>query len=110
MDILVELPTVTLSNFKKVNNVSDITKNHRLFYELGFNKTIRKWRDKDGNICTDSVFIRTGKFKEIENIDLFIKTDKRLSDKEFIEHHNFVIAPITSVNSDVTKELNKLIK
>lgn len=64
-------------NAEKINSLSDIKKHHRLFYELGHYEG-KKW-------------IREGVFKEIYDVENFIKIDKRMSKKEFIEHHNFVI-------------------
>jgi hypothetical protein len=82
---------VKISGARKINSLSDISDNSRLFYELGHYVVLRRYTDKEGNICEDRKWIREGIFKEIDNVVDFIKTDKRMSEKEFIEHHNFVV-------------------
>lgn len=82
MEIKVKLEPIKIESAKKINSLSDITDNSRLFYELGH---------YEGNICEDKEWIKEGIFKEIDNVKNFIKIDKRMSEKEFIEHHNFVV-------------------
>jgi len=82
---------VKIQGAKKVNSLSDITDKSRLFYELGHYKVLRIYKDKCGNICEDKKWIGEGVFKEINNVSNFLKTDKRMEEKEFIEHHNFVV-------------------
>jgi len=88
MEIIVE-QRIKIENVKKVNSLSDITDNSRLFYELGHYIVLRKY--KDGNIVEDKEWIREGIFKEIYNVKDFLTIDKRLLEKEFIKHHNFVV-------------------
>jgi hypothetical protein len=80
-----------LDGAKKVTSLSDITENCRLFYELGHYKVLRLYTNRDGLLCEELKWVREGVFKEIENIKEFIEMDKKLSEKEYIEHHNFVI-------------------
>ena len=70
---------VKIKGARKVNSLSDISCNSRLFYELGHYIVLRRYIDKEGI------------FKEIDNVTDFLKTDTRMSKKEFIEHHNFVV-------------------
>lgn len=82
---------VKIKGARKVNSLSDISCNSRLFYELGHYIVLRRYIDKEGNICEDKKWIKEGIFKEIDNVTDFLKTDTRMSKKEFIEHHNFVV-------------------
>ena len=91
MEIIVTQRPIKIEGAKKVNSLSDITNNSRLFYELGHYVVLRKYIDKDGNIHEDKRWIGEGVFKEINNVKDFLTTDKRLANKEFIEHHNFVV-------------------
>jgi hypothetical protein len=91
MEIIVEQRPIKIEGVKKVNSLSDITNNSRLFYELGHYVVLRKYRDKDGSIVEDKKWIREGVFKEIDNVKYFLTTEKGLTEKEFIEHHNFVV-------------------
>lgn len=91
MEIIVEQKPIKINGVKKVNSLSDITSNSRLFYELGHQVVLSKYTDKDGNIVENVRWVREGIFKGIENVEDFIKIDKRLTEKEFIDHHNFVI-------------------
>lgn len=91
MEIIVEQRPIKIEGAKKVNSLSDITNNSRLFYELGHYVVLGKYKDKDGNIVEDKKWIRKGVFKEIDDVKDFLTTDERLAEKEFIEHHNFVV-------------------
>ena len=91
MEITVKLEPLKFKGAKKINSLNEITKNSRLFYELGNYIVLGKREDSKGNIYEDKRWLRSGIFKEINNVENFIKTDKRMSEKEFIEHHNFVI-------------------
>ncbi len=91
MEIIVEQNQIKIKGAKKVKSLKDITNKSRLFYELGHYKTLKKYKDKNGNIVEDKKWIREGIFKEIDNVKDFIKTDERLKEKEYIKHHNFVI-------------------
>ncbi len=82
---------VKITGAKKVNSLSDISDNSRLFYELGHYRVLRKYLDKDGDVVEEKEWVRTEIFKEIENVKSFLETDKRMSDREYIEHHNFVV-------------------
>lgn len=82
---------VKIKGARKINSLSDISDNSRLFYELGHYVVLRKYTDREGNIYEDKKWIREGIFKEIDNVKNFLKTDKRMFEKEFIEHHNFVV-------------------
>lgn len=61
----------------KVLSKKDIVKGCRLFYEIVYSSG----RDRRG----------TGEFKEIVDVEEFLKSDTRLEDTEYIRHHNFHI-------------------
>jgi hypothetical protein len=86
-----QIAKVKIKNAKKLKSLRDISKNSRLFYERGHYIVLRKYIDSDGYIVEDKEWIREGVFIEIKDVDDFIKTDDRLTDKEYIKHHNFVV-------------------
>ena len=88
MEIIVQ---AKIKGVKKVKNISDITENSRLFYEIGY------YVDED-----NTNWVRGVIFKEIQNIKSFIKEDYRLLNKEFIEHHNFVVIDKEKVRYETT--------
>lgn len=76
-------------NFKKYA-IGDILNNgDRLFYELGYKR--------NSDLGYGDNWVRTGRFKEIENPIEYIKKDNRMEMLEFVEHHNFMI--LTKGNS-----------
>jgi hypothetical protein len=70
-----------MSPMRDINQVSD---GDRLFYEIG-----HKIRMMD--MSYENNWVREGRFKEIDNVNDFIETDKLLTELEYLEHHNFVI-------------------
>ena len=90
MDITVK-KFENLSGAKKVTDKNQITKNVRLFYELGHYKVLERTLDGNGDIIENKKWITENIFKEIDDVDEFLKTGTRLDDPEFLEHHNFVI-------------------
>lgn len=72
---------IELTGAVKLNSISDIKPTSRLFYELGYYTSIYPPR----------VWVRTGVFREIHDVMDFINREPRLADKDFIEHHNYVI-------------------
>lgn len=62
------------------------------FYELGSYVTLKRYKDENGNLCEDREWVIEGIFKEIDNVNEFLKRNKRMLEKEYIKHHNFVIA------------------
>lgn len=79
MEITVE-HTYTIEA-EKVTSPSQITKEVRLFYELG----------KYNGVQVEDNWQRSGVFKEIDDVSRFIENDPRLQDIDFITHHNFHI-------------------
>ena len=75
--------TGILLNMIPLLDVNQFTDGDRLFYELGYK---RHMHDEYGDN-----WIRTGKFKEIEEPLNFIASDKRFNDIEYLKHHNFMI-------------------
>ena len=73
-----------LKNMVKLQNVNQISEGDRLFYELGY-KINSKVDSYENN------WIKSGQFKEIDNVQEYILKDKMLLNKEYIEHHNFMI-------------------
>lgn len=76
---------------EKINSVADIKDGDRLFYELNFNKNERQYEGADGHTISANKPLKNVIFKEIEDVENFIKEDKRLSDPAYITHHNFVL-------------------
>ena len=62
----------------KMTNKNQFEDGDRLFYELGYYKDDYNW-------------VRTGRFKEVENPNEFMKKDFYVSDLAYLEHHNFMI-------------------
>lgn len=90
MEIIVKVDPIKIEGAKKVNSLSDITDNSRLFYELGHSKILKTYIDREGVICNDTEWIREGIFIEVRDVKKFIK-DERMLEKKYIEHHNFRI-------------------
>ena len=67
----------SISNVQKLSNRGEINADTELYYELG------RYRGSE--------WIRSGKYKKIENPVRFRDTDARLDDSAFREHHGFVI-------------------
>lgn len=69
-----------LKNAVQLNSKEEVQPTDRVFYELGYyiDRKLKNW-------------IRTGEFKEIENVAEFLEKDKHLDDIEYIRHHNFMI-------------------
>lgn len=87
MEIILYQSHQTIDNARKVTSISDIKDNVRLFYEMGYYPT-------KNDVIKHTNFTRTGVFKEILDVKSFIEGDERLSDVEYINHHNFVIVDI----------------
>jgi hypothetical protein len=90
MRITVKQKPITIKGVKKVNSLSDIVNCSRLFYELGGYTTLGWYKNIDGSIVENKRWNRDNVFVEIDDVKEFIKNNKRLTDKEYIEHHNFV--------------------
>jgi hypothetical protein len=74
---------------RKVNSITDIKKNDRLAYELGYYK---EGGDKTINYHQPEYWTPTGVFKEIGNVEEFLSREKdRLKDERYLKHHNFVV-------------------
>lgn len=67
-----------------MRNIEIIEEGDRLFYELGYKRNLL-------DISYGDNWIRTGKFKEIDNVNEFIMNDKLIHNKEYLEHHNFMV-------------------
>jgi hypothetical protein len=76
-----QMITPILPTMRKVNDISEVSYDDLLFYELGHYS----------NLYSNRVWIREGQFQQIENVEEFIKKDKRLLEKEFLDHHNFMV-------------------
>jgi hypothetical protein len=76
--------TSILPNMVIMRNINTILETDKLFYELGYKRNVNASHYGDN-------WIRTGNFKEIKNVKEFLENDKRLSDLEYLEHHNFMI-------------------
>lgn len=76
--------TGILPNMIPMIDIKQISKGDRLFYELGhkINWKLDYYGDN---------WVREGRFKEIDNVDDFIKNDKLLTKLEYLKHHNFMI-------------------
>ena len=83
--------TPILPNMIPLENIKDISEGDRLFYELGYkihwDKPNSEWN-----------WIRTGRFKEIEDVKHMIENDEFLieSDIKYIKHHNFMLIKLTN--------------
>lgn len=88
MDIIAQ---IKISGAKRINSLSDIKPNDRLFYELGHYLVIRKYYDMNKNLCEEKKWVRGGVFKEICNVQSFVKENLPLDKKSFIRHHNFMV-------------------
>jgi hypothetical protein len=67
-----------------MRDINQISNGDRLFYELGYKERLL-------DASYDNNWISEGKFKEIGNVKEFIENDKRLTDIEYLEHHNFML-------------------
>lgn len=67
-----------------MRDISMISEGDRVFYEIGekinINKPNSKWN-----------WIPSGQFKEIIDVKDFLAHDNRLSDPEYLDHHNFML-------------------
>ena len=77
------METPILPNMTPVIDMGQVSDGDRLFYELGFKLKI--------NLGIKNNWIRTGIFKEIDNPKEYIKSDDRITNLEFLEHHNFMV-------------------
>jgi hypothetical protein len=66
-----------------IRDISIIQSGDRLFYELGYKYNI--------DLGYGDNWIRTGQFKEIENIMEYIEGDTYLNNIKYLEHHNFML-------------------
>lgn len=77
-------PDIGISpNMIRMLKISDIQSGDRLFYELGYKKSL------DGGYGNN--WVRTGRFREVLNIPDMLENDKLLSNNEYLIHHNFMI-------------------
>lgn len=75
----------------KMTKKSDFSDGDKLFYELGyFSRSLKTSRGYFDGWDPDS-WTRTGRFVQVDDPGLFIKSDYRFDYPEFIEHHNFMI-------------------
>lgn len=86
-----EIKAIVKLNVEKVNSISDVKPDDRLFYELGYNKVIERYTDRNGKLHVKKEWIKEGIFQEIENVNDYIKNDEFLNNEEYINHHNFVV-------------------
>lgn len=77
MDIVIQ------PNMIPVLNINTIENGDRLFYELGYKINYK--------LGYDSNWVKTGNFKEIDEVMTYITEDKYLTDDEYLKHHNFMI-------------------
>ena len=75
--------TGILPNMIPMRDIKQITDGDRLFYELGHKIRI--------DLSYENNWVREGRFKEIDNVNVFIENDKLLTELEYLEHHNFMI-------------------
>lgn len=84
------METILLENREVIQDVitlkdiNQITKDTKLYYELGYKIDARLGVD-NGN------WVRTGYFKEIENPLNFCSEDTHMLRPEYLKHHNFKI-------------------
>lgn len=90
MDILITESHEIITDCLQIFSKKKITKDCRLFYELG------TYTVKDINGWIKESWKRSGYYKEIKDPLLFKKHDKDLNRLEYIEHHNFVVSPLTT--------------
>jgi len=84
LDELINTTIPIALNMIPMRNINQISKNDRLFYELRFKKNMMDI-DIVGN------WVSSGRFKEVINIENWIKHDERNADIAYLEHHNFML-------------------
>lgn len=72
-----------LPNMIQMRNIGDIEDGDRLFYELGYKLSM--------NSGVGDNWVRLGRFREVLNISDMLIHDKRMSDLEYLVHHNFML-------------------
>ena len=86
---MIEINVIPIqSNMIPMRDISTISKGDRLFYELGYKKNVK--------LAFGDNWIGEGKFKEILDIDKYVKSDTHLTDLEYLEHHNFMLIKNTN--------------
>lgn len=71
-------------NMKPLRDVKTIEEGDKVYYELG-----RKINPN--NVNYERNWIREGKFEEIRCVKHWLENDVFIGDKEYLEHHNFMI-------------------
>ena len=91
-----EKTTKLLPDMIPMRDFSKISDGDRLFYEIGYIKN----RDIEEMKAEEEVYqnwVRTGDFKEVENVKEFLDGYDHLDGKillenqKFLEHHNFMV-------------------
>ncbi len=80
-NILLENETL-IENVHTLQNIKQVNKNTKLYYELGYKINMRLSVDNNN-------WVRTGHFKEIKNPLEFVLQDKNMKEKSYLKHHNF---------------------